>query len=342
MYPLTLNRPKALLPLGGRPIIDYIIDQINTLPEVDEIIVVSNHKFYPQFKKWAEKAESKIPIDVINDGTIDENSRLGAIGDIQFTLRLKKIDDDVVIIAGDNYTTYPLIEQYEFFKEKQKDVVCVQKIENKKALKQLAVAVLDENGKVLSLEEKPKEPKSNNAAFATYFYRKDTLPLFDQYLKDGEIMDAPGFFVQWLHKKRDVYAYIMNGQCYDIGTIETYEAMKKILSVEEIMNIKESDEYIAITGMYNDDSGKLNCQLMNKQFIQFASGSKVVSEMVGNRASVDEILMFILKNRAAHLAGKREFLSDEELTALMEALEELGTRGAFKDLKLHLRKQMAR
>jgi len=108
------------------------------------------------------------------------------------------------------------------------------------------------------------------------------------------------------------------------------------------MDIKQSDEYIAITGAYGDDKGGLNCQLMNKQFIQFASSSKVVADMVGERTATDQIVMFVVKNRAAHLANKREHLSDEDAMALMEAMEELGKRGAFKDLKLHLRKLKAR
>ena len=108
------------------------------------------------------------------------------------------------------------------------------------------------------------------------------------------------------------------------------------------MDIRESDEYVAITGIYSDESGKLNCQLMNRQFIQFATSSKTVANMIGEHAKTDAIVMFIVKNRAAHLASKREHLSDEDATALMEALEELGKRSAFKDLKLHLRKMQAR
>lgn len=227
MYPLTLTQPKALLELGGRAIIDYIVDQIGTLPDVNEIILVSNNKFYKQFESWRENAVSAIPISLINDGSIHEDDRLGAIGDILFTIQLKKIEEDVVIIAGDNYITYPLLEQYQFFKEKQSDVVCAKKMDDAEQLKQFAVATLDDNGKLLSLIEKPQTPASNIAIFATYFYRKETLPLFSEYLKANESPDAPGYFIQWLHKKKDVYAYIMNGDCHDIGTIAAYEAMKK-------------------------------------------------------------------------------------------------------------------
>jgi glucose-1-phosphate thymidylyltransferase len=223
MYPLTLDRPKALLPLGGRPMINYIVDHINTLPDVNEIIVVSNHKFFNQFEKW--EVDSMIPVSLLNDGSTFVDDRLGAIGDIHFTLREKEINEEIVVIAGDNYITYPLREQYDFYKNIGHDTVCAKKITDKEQLKSFAVAVLDDRGKILSLVEKPADPPSDTAVFATYFYKTETLPLFDQYLKEGNNPDAPGYFVQWLYKVKDVYAYIMNGDCFDIGTIAAYEEM---------------------------------------------------------------------------------------------------------------------
>jgi len=226
MYPLTLNQPKALLPLGGKPVIDYIINQVNTLPDVNEIIVISNHKFYRHFEKWVEAVKSVIPISLLNDGSTNEDDRLGAIGDINFALKENNIDEDIIVIAGDNFMTYPLLEQYQFFKTKQSDTVCAQRLADRKMLSQFAVAILDKSNKVMSLIEKPVDPPSDVAIFATYFYKRDTLPLFDQYMEEGQNTDAPGYFVQWLHKKKDVYAYIMNGECHDIGTIEAYHTMQ--------------------------------------------------------------------------------------------------------------------
>ncbi|MCL2420663.1 MAG: nucleotidyltransferase family protein [Defluviitaleaceae bacterium] len=232
MGQLTKNRPKALLPLGGRPVLDYIIDQLNTLPDVNEIIVVSNHKFYCYFEAWADVVETAIPVTVLNDGSTSESDRLGAIGDIHFAINKSGISEDIVVIAGDNFMEYPLLEQYQFFKEKQSDTVCAQKLTNRDTLKQFAVAELDENNKVISLEEKPQNPKSDVAIFATYFYGQDTLPLFSKYIEAGENKDAPGYFVQWLYKQKDVYAYIMNGECHDLGTVEAYEAMQTRLELE--------------------------------------------------------------------------------------------------------------
>jgi len=231
MYPLTENFPKALLPLKGKPVIDYIVDQINRLDAVDTIYAITNSRFVSHFSDWAKTAPTPIPIEVIDDGTTSNDNRLGAIGDIYFTLTQKNIDDDLFIIAGDNYFTFDLTEQYDFFIQHRADTIAAKYIDDVEQLKAFAVAELDEHGKVLSLEEKPADPKSNTAIFASYFYTKETAKLFKTYLDEGNAPDAPGYFVQWLYQQKDVYAYTMNGDCYDIGTIEMYEKMNEGHSV---------------------------------------------------------------------------------------------------------------
>ncbi|MDR2649342.1 MAG: nucleotidyltransferase family protein [Clostridiales bacterium] len=220
LYPLTLDKPKALLKVQRKPIIDYIAEQINTISDIDKIIVISNHKFVNQFNDWAMSARSDIPIKVLDDGTVEEGRRLGAIGDIGFVIEHEHIDDDVVVIAGDNLFTFPLAEYKRFFVEKGGDCVCVRRMEDREACKQLGIAMLDETGRVIDMEEKPAEPKSDCAVFATYMYKRETIPLIKQYLDEGNKPDAPGFFVSWLYKRKPVYAYVMNGECYDIGTPE--------------------------------------------------------------------------------------------------------------------------
>jgi glucose-1-phosphate thymidylyltransferase len=223
MYPLTLNTPKALLPVKGKAVIDYIIEEIEKLDAVDEIFAVTNARFFEDFQAWAANAPTSKKITVLNDGTTNNENRLGAIGDIIFTLDAEQIDDDIFVIAGDNLFTFDLREQFEFFRETGCDTVAAKQIHDREALKAFAVAELDENGRVLSLVEKPADPPSDTAIFASYFYKRDTLPLFREYIAAGNAPDAPGYFVQWLHKIRDVHAYTMRGECYDIGTIEMYE-----------------------------------------------------------------------------------------------------------------------
>ncbi len=228
LYPLTMNTPKPLLKVGGKAIIDYIVDEINTLDDVDSIFVISNHKFAGHFNKWAEERDNSKPITVIDDGTDSDENKKGAIGDIQYTIEQGNIDDDVIIIAGDNLFTYSLKEYYEFFRAKNADCVCVKQFDDKEMIKQLGVVLLDEEGKVLDLEEKPQKPKSNKAAFATYMYTRATVKMIKEYLAEGNSPDAPGYFLQWLHKKKSVYAYVMNGECYDIGTHKALAEVRKI------------------------------------------------------------------------------------------------------------------
>ncbi|MCL2839267.1 MAG: nucleotidyltransferase family protein [Defluviitaleaceae bacterium] len=227
MYPLTEHQPKALLLIKGKPVIDYIVQQINRLPEVTTIYAVTNSRFYTHFLNWARASPTTIPIEVLDDGTTSNENRRGAIGDIIFTLQEKSINEDILVIAGDNYFTFDLREQYDFFKKQKADTIVAKEIDDMEQLKSFAVAQLDPLGKVLSLEEKPQQPKSNTAVFASYFYRKETLPLFHEYIKQGNPPDAPGYFPQWLHKIQDVYAYKMNGNCFDIGTIKVYEQLNK-------------------------------------------------------------------------------------------------------------------
>ena len=233
LYPLTLNMPKALLKIGDKPIIDYIVDEICTVDDVNEIIVVTNHKFAKQFIDWAAKHYSKKPIDIIDDGTLTEETRKGAIGDILYVLKQKDINEDIMVIAGDNFFTYKLKDYYDFYKKMDKDCVCVKEFDDRELLKQMGVAVIDENNRIVDIEEKPKDPKSNIAVYATYIYKKETLPMFDKYISEGNKPDAPGYFVEWLYKQKEVYAYSFLGECYDIGTPKSYEEVCKAFGNKE-------------------------------------------------------------------------------------------------------------
>lgn len=228
LYPLTKNMPKALLDIGGKAILTYIYEEIETLNAVDEVYVVTNHKFYDHFLKWSKEIKSSKKITVIDDGTTNENNRRGAIGDIKYTIDEKKINDDIIVIAGDNFFTYKLRDMYDYYNTIKDDCVCVKQIDNVEELKAFAVANIDENNQIIQLEEKPQIPKTNIAVFATYIYKKSTINLFTEYLQQGNKPDAPGYFVEWLYRKKPVYTYEFKGECYDIGTAESYERVKNL------------------------------------------------------------------------------------------------------------------
>lgn len=235
LFPLTENFPKALLEIEeNKPLLDYILEKVNKIKEVDEIYLITNDRYYSHFLSWSkEKDNASKPITVINDHTTSNDDRLGAIGDIQYVIEQKQIQDDVLIIAGDNLFDFELTDVIDFYHQKQGSVVCVKEIEEYELLKRLAVAKLNENDQIIDLAEKPAHPESNIGVFANYIYPKEILPLFKQYLEEGNVKDAPGYFVQYLYKIKPVYAYRFQGNCFDVGTHEALEEVRLLYRNEK-------------------------------------------------------------------------------------------------------------
>ncbi len=230
LYPLTIDKPKALLPIGPKPILNYIVNEIETISDIDELIIVSNTKFYGNFVDWKESFDTRLKVTVLDDKTTDDSNKLGAVGDIGFAIDTLGIDDDLLIMAGDNIFTFKLKDYYNAYKSCDKDMILVKKIDDVEELKRMGNVIADNDGKVIAMEEKPANPKSNLAAFAAYIYKKDTVPLVKKYLEEGNNPDAPGFFPSWLYKQKTVMTYAFEGDCYDIGTPKSYEEVNKIFS----------------------------------------------------------------------------------------------------------------
>lgn len=221
---LTKNKPKALLELQkGKPIIDYIMEKLEKIPAIDEAILVSNSKFYGQFCEWANSKTWRIPVNVLDDGTSSNETRLGAIGDIIFAIENKNIDDEVIILATDNLFTFELSDLYNKYKKVDTDMVVGKFFEDKSELaNRFAVAKIDENGKIINIVEKPAVPETNIGIYAIYLYKKETLKLFKPYKEMGYLMDAPGNFVSYLYTVKPVHTYLFEGQALDVGTPESY------------------------------------------------------------------------------------------------------------------------
>ena len=232
LHPLTLNRSKALLPINGKPIIDYIIDELNEIRAIDKIYVIVNELFYKDFYAWKKTLKCET-VEIINDNTMSDQTKLGAIGDIDLCIKQKDINDDTLIIAGDTFFSFELKDFYDFFKKYKKDCVCVEQIEDKSKLQNFAVASLD-GDKIVELIEKPKNPKSDMAVFAIYIYKKETVAMFSEYLNQGNTPDAPGHFVEWLYKKQDVLGYKVAGNCFDIGTLDGYNQVQDLVQKGKI------------------------------------------------------------------------------------------------------------
>ena len=227
MYPLTLNCPKALLPIGGGTMLDIIAGKIMEIPDIDEIVIVTNHRFCHMIKDWADKRSSPVRVTVLDDGTSSEKDRLGAVGDIVYAIENGRIDDDLLIMACDNLLTFSPAELYRFFKEKASDCVCAGVMKDTEEIKRYGVIEADVDGNILSFVEKPRQPRTDLAAYAIYMYKRETLPLFRQYLSENRGGDSPGKFLEWLCGVKPVCAYRFSGKCFDIGTIAAYEEILK-------------------------------------------------------------------------------------------------------------------
>ena len=225
LYPLTENFPKSLLKVQDKTILDHLVDDIDSLKEVDEYVVISNHKFYNHFIEWAQSKSQKIT--VIDDGTVSNETRLGAVKDIQFAIETLNIDDDVLVIAGDNVLDFSLTKFITYAKNKGTSCIMRYYEGDIARLKKSGVASIDNGDKVVDMVEKPLEPKSNWCCPPFYFYKRDDAKKIPNAIADGCGIDAPGSFVAWLCKNAVVHAMEMPGKRYDIGNLESYEKVQK-------------------------------------------------------------------------------------------------------------------
>lgn len=225
LYPLTENFPKPLLKVLKKPIMDWLLDDLEETGKIEEYYVVSNHKFIKHFEEWKKTKNAKISI--IDDGTISNETRLGAVADIELAIEHFKIDDDLMVLAGDNVLDFSLSQFIEYFEAKKKTCVMSYYEEDLNRIKKSASLILDENDKVLEMIEKPEEPKSHFCCPAFYIYSKEDVKRVKDAIQSRCKIDAPGSFINYLYSKNDVYAFPMPGRRYDIGNMESYEFVNK-------------------------------------------------------------------------------------------------------------------
>src|ERR1051325_1447072 len=234
LYPLTLTQPKPLLPVAGKPMIEYVLDNLAPIGGIDRIYVVSNAKFAALFQTWSEQyraTKAKLNFTVVNDGSTDDSNKLGAIGDINFVLSSQQVDDDLIIVAGDNLFSQPLTDFGRFCREKNAPVLAVYDVKDLEQIKKYNAITLDGEGRITFFEEKPKQPSSTITGIALYYYPRSVLPLIKQYIVEGNNPDQPGRFIQWLYPRLPVYTWRVPGLWYDIGSKETLEEANRIFAV---------------------------------------------------------------------------------------------------------------
>lgn len=228
LYPLTENFPKPLLEVNGKTILDWLIDDIESFNKIDEYIIISNHKYINHFNKWKNLKNISNKITIIDDGTISNENRLGAVRDIELAINSLNIKDDLFVLAGDNLLDFSLHEFINYFYQKNSTCIMRYYEENSEKIKKSAEVVIDDNDLVLEMNEKPELPKSNWCAPPFYIYKSEDVNRVSEALNDGCKYDAPGSFIEYLCKKNNVYAMEMPGKRYDIGTLESYHNICKI------------------------------------------------------------------------------------------------------------------
>ncbi len=231
LYPITLTQPKPLLPVAGKPMVDHVLDNLAPIGGIDRVYVVTNAKFAGHFQKWADDYRTaKLNFTVVNDGSTDDGNRLGAIGDLNLVLTRENVDDDIIVVAGDNLFSDRLDDFGKSCREKNAPVIGVYDVGSPEQAKKYGVISLNSTGQIASFEEKPPQPRSTLIGIALYFYPKATLPLIRQYLAEGNNPDQPGRFVQWLYPRKPVYTWAVPGLWYDIGSKETLEEANRIFA----------------------------------------------------------------------------------------------------------------
>ncbi len=233
LYPLTLNQPKPLLPVAGKPMIEHVLDNLAPIGGIDRIYVVTNAKFAGHFQKWSESyraTKSKLNFTMVSDGTTSDADKLGAIGDVHFVLQTQNVDDDLIVVAGDNLFSEKLSGFGKFCREKNAPVLALYDVGDLEQIKKYSSISVAADSRITAFEEKPKNPTSTLTGIALYFYPKSTIPLIKQYIAEGNNPDQPGRLVQWLYPRTPVYTWHVPGLWFDIGSKETLDEANKIFA----------------------------------------------------------------------------------------------------------------
>ncbi|MCS7089666.1 MAG: nucleotidyltransferase family protein [Verrucomicrobiota bacterium] len=230
LYPLTLHRPKPLLTVGGQPMLNHVLRALAPVRGIEHAYIVTNARFADQFESWRQTwaTRTPFPCTIVNDGTTDDANKRGAIGDIHFVLETQAVEDDLVVIAGDNLFSQPLEGFEDYCRKRSAPVLGVYDVGNLEQIKKYNAIETDQDGRITYFEEKPAHPRSTVTGIALYYYPRHTLPRIRQYIAEGNNPDQPGRLVQWMYPRVAFYTWRVPGLWFDIGSRETLEEADRI------------------------------------------------------------------------------------------------------------------
>lgn len=229
LYPLTEKQAKPLIDVGGKPMIEHIIGRLGEINTLDEIYIVHNEKFSGNFSDWAKNYECAAAIRLLNDGSTDDTNKLGAVGDMRFAVEEARISDDLIVIAGDNLFDFSLAGILNFFETKG-TAIGLYEVSDMELVKKYSVVELDSDKRVVSFEEKPRNPATNLAAICLYLFPGEKLGRIREYMEKGNNPDAPGYYIKWLSENDRVYGAVLKGRWLDIGDFKSLDEARKIFA----------------------------------------------------------------------------------------------------------------
>ena len=236
LYPLTKDRPKPLLPVGGVPILERICEQLAAAGPLEAIHVVTNHRFADQYEQWRRDDQARrpaaVPVRLHDDQTTTAEDRLGAIGDLQFVIERAPVNDDLLVIAGDNLIAGSLAPFVERARARGASVG-LKDLRSTQLVSLYGVVETGPDGRIVGFEEKPPRPRSTLIAVGLYYFPRATLTLVGRYLREGHRKDQPGYYVQWLHRRTPVYGCVLDPEWFDIGDLESYRRADESLARKE-------------------------------------------------------------------------------------------------------------
>ena len=232
LYPLTENMPKPLLPVGNKPILEWILERVQKVQNVEAVYLVSNQKFAGHFETWTAEVKYPWPVEVVNDHTTSNETRLGAIGDLAYVIKTKKIDPcDLLVIAGDNLFDFDLAAFVDFGKKKRPHgIIAVYDVGDRELAKRYGLVRTDTEGKILEFQEKPQEPATTLASSGIYWLPREIWSLLDRYIASGHNTDQPGHYMRWLAETSGLFACSLKGKWLDIGDLASYQKANAIVN----------------------------------------------------------------------------------------------------------------